>query len=86
MAKTGTDNVTYDLASVLYHALQGAETGDKYLQDAQGDNEAQQFFRQFQDENRRCAEAAKQLLAKRLGGGEGMRSAAGDKPSGTTGS
>lgn len=34
---TGTRDETYDLVSILYHALQGAETYDQYIQDAQGD-------------------------------------------------
>lgn len=33
---TGTQDVTYNLVSILYHALQGAETYDQYIQDAQG--------------------------------------------------
>ena len=32
---TGTRDVIYDLVSVLYHALQGAETYDQYIKDAQ---------------------------------------------------
>jgi hypothetical protein len=31
---TGTKDTTYALVSVLYHALQGAETSVTYLQDA----------------------------------------------------
>ena len=31
---TGTRDATYDLVSVLYHALQGAETARHYMQDA----------------------------------------------------
>lgn len=31
---TGTDDNLYNLVSVLYHALQGAETYDKYISDA----------------------------------------------------
>ena len=30
---TGTRDDTYDLVSVLYHALQGAETARHYIQD-----------------------------------------------------
>ena len=38
---TGTRDDTYDLVSVLYHALQGAETARHYIQDAEqaGDQE-----------------------------------------------
>ena len=39
---TGTRDVTYNLISVVYHALQGAETYQIYEQDAKqsGDREA----------------------------------------------
>ena len=66
---TGTRDETYDLISILYHALQGAETYQQYVQDAEqrGDQELGQFFREVQEEEKRRAERAKQLLAKRLG-------------------
>ena len=65
---TGTRDVIYDLVSVLYHALQGAETYDQYIKDAQ-QREAQdlvQFFHDTKEEERRRAERAKQLLAQYL--------------------
>jgi hypothetical protein len=65
---TGTKDETYDLISILYHALQGAETYDQYISDAEqrGDKDLAQFFRDAKEENRRRADRAKQLLAKRL--------------------
>lgn len=68
---TGTRDETYDVVSILYHALQGAETYQQYLRDAEqrGDQELAQFFRDVQEEEKRRAERAKQLLAKRLGAG-----------------
>ena len=47
---TGTKDTTYALVSVLYHALQGAETAVTYLQDADaaGDQELGQFLREAQ--------------------------------------
>ena len=66
---TGTQDVTYNLVSILYHALQGAETYDQYIQDAQqgGDQELAGFFREVQQENKRRADRAKQFLARRIG-------------------
>jgi rubrerythrin len=66
---TGTRDETYDVVSILYHALQGAETYQQYVRDAEqrGDQELAQFFRDVQEEEKRRAERAKQLLAKRLG-------------------
>ena len=63
-----TPNPQYDLASVLYHALKGAQTCDSYVKDAEqeGDNELAQFFRQVQQEEAMHADKAKKLLAKRV--------------------
>jgi hypothetical protein len=66
---TGTRDAVYDLVSILYHALQGAETYGMYIADAEevGDSELAKFFEEVQDEERRRADRAKQLLASRLG-------------------
>jgi len=68
-ANTGTQDTTYNLLSILYHALQGAETYEKYINDAEqnGDSELSQFFRDVRDQNVQRAERGKQLLAARLG-------------------
>jgi rubrerythrin len=65
---TGTRDVTYNLVSILYHALQGAETYDQFISDAEqgGDKDLAQFFRDTKEENQRRADRAKQLLAQRL--------------------
>jgi hypothetical protein len=64
---TGTQDVTYNLVSILYHALQGAETYDQYIQDAQGsDQELAQFFRDVKQENKQRADRAKRILHQRL--------------------
>ncbi len=65
---TGTRDVIYDLVSVLYHALQGAETYDQYIKDAQQreDQDLVQFLHDTKEEERRRAERAKQLLAQHL--------------------
>lgn len=74
---SGTRDVTYDLISVIYHALQGAETYHMYIEDAESssDNDAATFFREAQQQNRQLANRAKELLATRLqGNGQGQRS------------
>ena len=70
---TGTRDETYDLVSVLYHALQGAQTAMKYVQDAEreGDPELVQFFRDAQAWQQHLAEQAKELLKQRLRQGDG---------------
>ena len=80
---TGTTDVNYDLVSVIYHALQGAETYEKYIQDADeaGDRELSRFLRDVQEENRRRAGRAKELLRERLEDAErGGRSGNRDRP------
>lgn len=77
--KTGTSDSTYDLVSILYHALHGAETYDQYIEDAEseGASDLAQFFRDVKEEEQRRADRAKQLLARRLGqaGGTQQRAA-----------
>jgi len=65
---TGTQDVTYNLVSILYHALQGAETYDQYIQDAEqsGDQDLAGFFRDVKRENEQRAQRAKQILHRRL--------------------
>lgn len=76
---TGASDPTYDLVSVLYHALDGAQTYDKYIQDAQqsGDQQLVQFFQKVQNDNRQCAQQAQQLLGQKLGGQRGQSSQGG---------
>jgi hypothetical protein len=65
---TGTQDAHYNLISVLYHTLQGAETCVQYVADAEkgGDDELAKFFREVQEEDRRRADRAKMLLGQRL--------------------
>ena len=68
---TGTRDVTYDLISVVYHALQGAETYQMYEQDAKqsGDREAESLFHEAHQANRQFADRAKSLLGQRMSQG-----------------
>jgi hypothetical protein len=68
MGQTGTPDPVYDLISVAYHALQGAETYEQYAQDAQelGDQELADFFRKTQQQCQQCANEAQRFLASRL--------------------
>jgi rubrerythrin len=63
---TGTRDATYNLISVLYHALQGAETYGQYASDAGSDQDLANFFREVQQQEQQRADRAKQLLAQRL--------------------
>ena len=68
MARPETAIPDDDIVSVLYHALQGAETYDEYVRDAEqrGDQEPAQYFREVQEEEVRRALRGKELLARRL--------------------
>ena len=65
---TGTRDEQYNVISVLYHALQGADTCATYLQDAEqaGDQELAQFFREVQGTYRQLGEQSQTLLRQRL--------------------
>ena len=63
---TGTSDPTYNIISVMYHALQGAETIQQYLDDPGTDEELRKYFQQVQQGYRRAADMGKQLLGPRL--------------------
>jgi hypothetical protein len=72
----GTPNTIYDLSSVLFHALEGGATYDRYIRDAEGTGERElaEFFRRVRDEDSMRADEAQRLLAERTpptGGTEG---------------
>jgi hypothetical protein len=61
---TGTRDEHYNLVSVLYHALHGAENSNRYAADAEaaGDERLVAFFRETQAMHTGVAERAKSLL------------------------
>ena len=63
---TGTSDPTYNVISVVYHALQGAETIQKYLDDSGVDDELKTFFQQVQQGYRRAADMGKAILVQRI--------------------
>ena len=65
---TGVADEVYGVVSVLYHALQGAQTYEQYIADAQkaGDSELEQFFQSCRSEEQQRATRAKGLLLERL--------------------
>lgn len=58
---TGTRNETYDVISVLYHALQGAEQCQIYTQDAK-EGEARDFLQHAMQTQRQLADKGKKVL------------------------
>jgi hypothetical protein len=61
---TGTRDEHYNLVSVLYHALNAADTSDRYALDAEtaGNERLAAFFRETQVMQSQIAERAKGLL------------------------
>jgi hypothetical protein len=66
--QTGTADKSYALISVLYHALQGAETLNQYIEDARraDDEDLASFFEETREAYAERATEAKELLAERL--------------------
>lgn len=75
---TGTPNTIYDLASVLFHSLEGGASYDKYIEDAEqeGDEELAEFFRRVREEDRDRTAAARLLIAERTLNAEGLEEGA----------
>lgn len=65
---TGTSDKSFDVISVLYHALQGSGTASKYAEDARGagDEQLAAFFQKAHDQYRDLAEEAKGMLKAQL--------------------
>jgi hypothetical protein len=74
--QTGTRNETYDVISVLYHALQGAENCQTYLRDSQ-DGQIRDFLQKALQSQRQLADEGKQVLQQCLGKDTGGQSAFG---------
>jgi hypothetical protein len=62
---TGTRDETYDVISIVYHALQGAENCEIFAEDTDRD-ELQQFFREAGEQQRQLADKGKRLLMQCL--------------------
>ncbi len=63
-SRTAIPNEVYNLVSVLYHALEGAQTYDKYAQDAVGNQQLADFFHTAKSQDEQRAQEALQLLGQ----------------------
>ena len=71
-AHTPADDIFYDLVSIQYHALKGAQLYEQYLKDAEGHQDVRQFISEVQEEDNRRALQAHELLkqlTREAGGG-----------------
>ena len=62
-----TDDIFYDLVSIQYHALQGAELYSKYLEDAHDHADVADFIREVQEQDRQRAIRCHKLLGELSG-------------------
>ena len=74
--QTGTRNETNDVIAILYHALQGAENCQTYLNDAK-DGQVRDFVQQALQSQRQLADQGKQVLQQLLQKDTGGQSAFG---------
>jgi hypothetical protein len=61
------DNLTYDLITVLYEKSKGLEAYDKYIQDAQNDQQARQLFEQMRQQDEQFVQQLQERLGLRSG-------------------
>ncbi|HEV2809643.1 MAG TPA: hypothetical protein VGV93_04490 [Acidimicrobiales bacterium] len=59
---TTADNIVYDLISIQYHALKGAEVYDRYIEDAHEHTDVVDFIRQVKEQDDQRAQQAHELL------------------------
>ncbi|MEW9534489.1 hypothetical protein [Microbispora sp. NPDC049125] len=68
---TPADDIVYDLVSIQYHALKGAEAYAKYAEDAEDHDDVAEFIEQVRKEDAyravRCHELLGRLTAQRGG-------------------
>ena len=63
-AHTPADDIFYDLISIQYHALKGAQVYDQYKADAEGHKDVLSFIEQVQQEDNDRAVRAHELLGQ----------------------
>jgi hypothetical protein len=59
---TPADDIVYDLVSIQYHALKGAEVYDKYIEDAHEHDDVVEFIKQVKEEDANRAVRCHELL------------------------
>lgn len=70
---TVADDIVYDLVSIQYHALKGAEVYDKYLEDAHAadHSDVTDFVRMCREQDNERAQRCHELLKDLTDGGIG---------------
>lgn len=63
------DDIVFNLVSVQYHALKASKAYDSYVQDAEGHDDVQSFFRQCAQQDAERAIKCHELLGQLTGDG-----------------
>jgi hypothetical protein len=63
------DDIVYNLVSVQYHALTAIQAYDSYIEDAEGHDDVQAFFKQCAQQDADRAKKCHELLGQITGGG-----------------
>ena len=74
------DNLTYDLITIIYEKSKGLEASQKYLKDAQGNQELARILQQMIDQDRQTIEQLQQHLGQMLGKQSGASATGGGNP------
>jgi len=61
------DNMTYDLVTMIYEKSKGLEAYNKYMQDAQGNQQLSQLLQQLQQQDQQAVQQLTQALKQQLG-------------------
>lgn len=64
MGSTGASDLVYDLVSIQYHALKGAQVYDQFLSDASDNDDAKKFIERVKEEDMKRAKECHELLTK----------------------
>jgi len=64
MADLKASDIVYDLVSIQYHALKGAQVYDQFLKDADDNDDVKKFIEQIREEDLKRAQTCHELLAK----------------------
>jgi hypothetical protein len=66
MGQSGSpaSNLVYDLVSIQFHALKGAQVYDQFLQDASGNDKVAKFIEQVRTEDAKRAQMCHELLTE----------------------
>ncbi|HYE23871.1 MAG TPA: hypothetical protein VEG32_01605 [Clostridia bacterium] len=64
------DNLTYNIITVLHEKSKGLEAYDKYLKDAQGNNEVRQIFEEIRRSDEQHIDRLRTALMSNLGQGQ----------------